>query len=384
MPAIARSWRLVLALFMAGAFPTAAGTHAVHAARPAPTIRRFVPPANVDGPPAVAGNTVAWVTRPGLCHPKAAPSTCNLASYVHLADIRSFHPRTLVRFSNRVSSVIALLSQYHLVWTSTRYPLGGWWVWSRDLRTGRKTLIDSSQAEGGPAAAPPSLSLQGDTLAWTRNDCFPGCVLAGRSSVTIVNLDSGSRRTIAIHHDRCWILSPPVLAAHTLIWTREPLFDQAGCRGDTRVQVMRLTRTNGAIRQITLQPPRGKVAFDITGNDRYLAWTQESLHTDRDSRVMLMDMHGGRVIPVTAIGGNRPSMNGPLLVWYGKYSSTIGALDLHAWRYYVLDRNQDQGGVSTSPAFLGPPSSKRVAWDEFRVRDTGGPSTSFLAIADLP
>jgi len=147
VPAITRSWRLVLALFMAGAFPTAAGPHSVHAARPAPTIRRFVLPAKVDGPPAVAGNALAWVTQPGLCHPKAAPSTCNLASYLHLADIRSFHPHTLVRFSNLVSSVIALLSQHHLVWMSTRYPFGGWWVWSRDLRTGRKTLIDSSQAE---------------------------------------------------------------------------------------------------------------------------------------------------------------------------------------------------------------------------------------------
>ncbi|MDQ2742054.1 MAG: hypothetical protein M3Z66_07115, partial [Chloroflexota bacterium] len=151
-----------------------------------------------------------------------------------------------------------------------------------------------------------------------------------------------------------------------------------------RVQVVRLNRTNGAIRQITIQPPRGKVAFEITGNDRYLAWTQESLHTDADSRVMLMDTRTGRAIPVTTVGGGRPSMNGDLLVWHGQHGSTIGALDLHTWRYYLLNRNQNQAGVGTGPGSFGPPSGKRVAWDEFRFRDTGGPSTTFLAIADLP
>ena len=384
LAAIARSWRSVCALGMVCAFPLSAGIHIAHAAWPVPTVRRFVLPAVVDGPLAVAGNTVAWVTRPGLCHPKVVPSTCNLASYLHLTDIRSFQPHTIARFSDRVSHVTVLLSQNRLVWMSSRYPTGGWWVWSRDLPTGRKTLIDSSQAEGGLASAPPSLSLRGDTLAWTRNDCFPGCLLPGLSSVTIVNLDSGSRRTIAIHHGRCWILSAPTLAAHTLIWTEQPIVDTVGCGGDSRVQVMRLNRTTGAIRQITIQPPRGKVAFDIAGNDRFLAWTQESLHTDADSRVMLMDTRTGRAIPVTTVGGGHPSMNSDLLVWHGQYGSTIGALDLHTWRYYLLTRNQNTAGAHTGPGSFGPPSGKRVVWDEFRFRDTGGPSKDSLAIADLP
>jgi hypothetical protein len=382
---LTRSSRLILALFIACTVPLWSGIHGVRASSSTPVLRRFILPVRMDGPPAIAGNTVAWVTRPGTCHVRGAPWSCPLPSYLHLADVRSFHPRTIVRLAATVSNVSLQLSQQYLVWMATRYPALGWWLWSRNLRTGRQTLVDSSPVEGGPAAAGyPGLSLRGDTLAMIRHQCTHDCTRPGPSFVVIVNLGTGEKHVVAVSHATCRILSGPTLSLHTLTWTDSSTVDQYGCGGDSRVEVMRLDPATGAVRHLAIRPPRGMMAYDVTGNDRYLAWTQATPHTNSGSRVLLLDTLTGRSVHVTGPGADRPIMDGNLLVWYGQYSATIGALDLRTWRYYVLARTHDAAGISTGPDFLGRPWTTRVAWDEFRFRDTGGESQNSLVTADVP
>ncbi len=385
MASLPRSCRLALAFLVLSALSLSSGAHDARATSSTPAVRRFALPAGIAGQPAIAGNTVAWVTRPGRCQVVAAPAICKLPSYLHLANLTHFHPRTIVRFAAAVSNVVVLLSPHWLVWMSTRYPLGGWWVWSRNLRTGRQTLVDSEQIEGGAAApSSPNLSLRGDTLAWTRNDCGNVCVSVGHASVGLLDLDSGVRHVITIRHGACWDLTASTLGSHTLTWAENWMDDYNGCGRRHTLVVMRLDRDSGTIRPITVKLPGNTVAYDLTANDRYLAWTQETVHTDIDAHVMLMDTLTKRVIKVTAPGADRPLLNDGLLIWHGKYGSAIGALDLHTWRYSIIDRDKDAAGVSTGPGAFGLGSHHRMAWEHFSFRDVGGPWKYYLVVARAP
>jgi len=357
----------------------------VRAAHPMPSVRRFSLPTKVYGAPVAAGDIVAWVTRSGSCRVQAALSMCVQPPYLRLASVRSFHPHTIAHFTGTVSVVRLYLSQRYLVWVSDRYPLAGWWLWSRDLRTGRQTLIDSSQVDGdGAVETRINPSLRGNTLAWTKNDCFPECTKSGNSSITTLNLSTGRRWTASVKHGRCWILSTPTLSTRTLTWAKDKVFENRGCRADNREQVMRMDRGTSTIRTITIHLPHGAVAGEITGNDRYLVWIQGKMHGNGDGRVILMDMTSGRIIPVTGAGSDNAMINEDMLVWHGQGGRTVGVLNLHVWRYYVLDRFHHSTSISTSPGLFGQPWGKRLVWVSYRSPDAGGPSQFFLDIADLP
>jgi hypothetical protein len=379
-------WRLVIVVAVLASAGQLAGGRA-RAVGAAPLIRRMPLPVRLFEPPAVHGNTVAWATEPGHCHTSGVPaagSICLKPIYLHVANLRHFRPRTIAQLPRGTSYVDVQMSGRYLVWLTFGESMRGWRIDARDLATGRQWRVASSRTEMGFAIPSyPSISLHGTDLAWVQHECTDNCLRNRISWLTMENLETGRRSQVTSEAQPCTTLGGPFLTGTTIAWTRDPI-DVQGCAGGSRVHVFVMNRATGVIRLRTVDPGPGKAVVGMSANDRFLAWAEETLHTDRDVHVMLMNIGTGKVTRVTSRGADDPMLDDHLLVWYGDYRGAIEVLDLRTWRYVRLTGPQRSQRSVVVASSLSQPTGMRVAWNESSSTAADVHWTNRLAVADVP
>jgi hypothetical protein len=325
-------------------------------------------------PQAIYGNTVAWSVAVG---PKCTAAPCTREADLYLANLAHFHP-VLIRSVGHIGVLDVALSARWLVWLNGPYLRPGWWLWARDLRTGKTTLIDHSSIEGGPAVPSyPSIALNGDELAWTREDCLRGCSAPGPSSVQMEDLASGARRVLGTNTNPCTPLSAVSITPQAITWTRAPL-SGFGCPATSTSTVIRLDRRAGTITARTVSVSSGNIP---ESNGNYVIWESWPINS---STIHLLNWRTGRTRTISRPASADPQINQDLAIWKIDTVTGLEALDLRTSRYVRLEHNTTTGGLNTvmSGPHLG--SGRRVIWEETQFPSESAAFKYWLVVADVP
>jgi hypothetical protein len=323
-------------------------------------------------PQAIYGNTVAWSVAVG---PKCTAAPCTREADLYLANLAHFHP-VLIRNVGHIGVLDVALSARWLVWLNGPYLRPGWWLWARDLRTAKTRLVGHSAVEGGPAVPSyPSIVLNGNELAWTREDCLRRCSAPGPSTVQTENLASGARRVLATNRDTCTPLTAVSITARAVTWTRAPL-SGFGCAVTGTTTVIRLDRRTGTVTSRTVPVSGGNIAYS---NGNYIIWGGS-----RSGTIHILNWRTGRIRLISQPGSSAPQINEDMAIWQIDNDSGLEALDLTTFRYVRLEHTMTIGNLTTvaSGPHLG--SRRRVIWEETQFPSAGASFKDWLVVADVP
>jgi hypothetical protein len=324
--------------------------------------------------PALAGDTIAY----------AANSCRGCGTDIYLGNLSTGRSRRIVRLGIGVSPLTLHLSSTWLVWLQGRYPRAGWqlWVWSR--ATGRRRLIDASATEGGPAAPGyAQFSLSGSALAWARQDCRRRCTQPGPSTLRLLDLRGGSARVISHTTYACRPIAYPALTSTTLTWVGTPLSGY-GCPAPITWTVISRDRHTGYVSVHEIHLSRNQLADSFVGDDGWEAWTEHLEFTNRDERVVLMNLRSGARRAIGSSGGFSPRLAGHTLAWTAGFGGSVWAMDLRSGKRYLLDHVRSSATLDTGPGiWLGQSWRNRVIWDESSINPNGGPGHEWLVAATV-
>lgn len=342
--------------------------------------------------PAVNDATVAFAGQP---HQVAT----NMPIY--LRNVRRWRPSHLLNSRPEAYVYTMALSARWLAWvgiTDEKMGFNGQWeVYAVNLATERKYTIDSWRRRGLTAASsdPPSVSLSGNTVAWSYVDCAANCGRYSRrlrSDILVKALPYGRQRILR------WVISAceesvasPSIAGHIVVWRQGGL-----CGSQIGSGIVLDNLATGNQRYLT----HNRSAFDPVTNGRYVAWEQWPAGATRSDygAIILLNLRTGR----TTVASRRPPWrkglgycakrvgapewcaDGPVisdaaLAWETS-SSAVEARDLRTGREYVVA----VASKYHSPETLGQPSGHTVAWADCHVPNVNAQCHYDLGLAEVP
>ncbi len=338
--------------------------------------------------PAIYGRTVVTAAELG--------DSQDASFGLYLGDIRHWRPKLL--FVRRTEVAPPKLSKHWLVWA--QYDRRAWQIYARNLKTDRRYTVDSSKRAGPTVRVldPPVISLSGDTLAWSYEDCTSACngLWPRQASALVVrHLPSGPIQTIRRTHGRCHAVRSPSIWSHLLVFQ----LDRYCTGGDRRrfdSDVYMTDLTTGKSRRVT----SNHVSSEPVTNGKYVAWTQppdwDRMRTD--SSIMLLNLRTGtRIIASLRMTGrnhpacwphdtrieicaSHPVITDRLVVWsIGSYSFL--ARDLRTGKEYGFS-TPIQSHHSPWPPLSG--SGQRVAWNDLQVSSNGSKRLTNVAVGQVP
>jgi len=332
-------------------------------------------PTQSDFQPAVAGTAVAYAIRAcAACHP-----------ILYLANLSTRRSLQVAQLAKDTSSLEIQLSSTWLVWLQGSYPAPGRQLWAWSRKTGQRRLVDSSTTEGGPAAPGfPEISLSGNTLAWVRHDCLQHCTRPGTSTLRLINLTGGAASVISHTTYVCRQIDFPALSNTVLSWVGTPL-SEYGCPAPNTWTIVAQDRRTGHISFHEIHLSRNQVADELTGYGQWEAWVEHLEFTNRDDRVLLMNLQSGTLRTISGYGGYSPRLTGRALAWIGGNGDRVEALDLGSNKRYLLAHEvtgpRQDSAIGTR---LGQPWQGRVIWEESSFNPNGGPIRDSLVVAAVP
>jgi hypothetical protein len=256
-------------------------------------------------------------------------------------------------------------------------------AWNR--ATGRRRLVDSSATEGGPAAPGiPEISLRSDALVWVRHDCLQRCSRPGPSTLRLLDLRGGTARVVSHASYVCRQIGFPALSDTVLSWVGVPLSGY-GCPAPNTWTVVTRDRRTGRLSFHEIHLSRNQMAGEFTGQGQWEAWVEGLEYTNRDQRVMLMNLQTGAPRTVTRHGAYSPRLSGHTLAWMGAFGSQVWAMDLRSGKRYLLDHETSSATLDTGPGtWLGCASQNRVVWEDDSFNPNGGAIHRSVVVATVP
>lgn len=333
-------------------------------------------PGRSSGAGAVSGSTVvATVAGPGP----------GCSSTIYLRQILHGRWQPIVRLGRNICQLDVRLSAQWLVWLAGHYPAPGWQLWASSRTTHRRHLVDSSATEGGTAAPSfPEISLSGDTLAWVRHDCLQGCTRPGPSTLRVVDLRGGAASLISRVTYICRQIAFPALSGTVLSWVSVPLSGY-GCPAPNTWTVVARDRRTGKLSFHEIHLNRNQMADEFTGYGQREAWVEHLAFTNRDDRVVLMNLRGGAQRTIAVHGASSPRLADHVLAWIGSSGDRVEALDLRTGRRYLLAHGITGPNQNVALGIrLGQSWQDRVIWEEGAFNPNGGPIHDSVVVATVP
>lgn len=333
---------------------------------------------------ALYGHTVAWGGTEQVPHP----------SRLYLADTRKFRPVPLTTSARGGQFNFIQLSAHWIVWIEYGEANFSWLLQAQNRQTGRRYLVDSSAREGYPPhpMAYPTLSLSGDTLAWTHVACGgKRCLTHWTSSVSVRTLPTGADQIVSSVQYPCY-QTLPWLSQAVVVWD-----DEGTCNGHDGTDVMMFERRANRVRAVTTN----HVSSEATTNGRYVAWKQVKPSQQHQSRltngdIVLLDLRSGtrRIVsnrrmchdPQTGVGScaTSPHLTDNILAWEALNGDTIEALDLATGRHYAVAQATYSKLYGTGPGLLGFGWSKRLVWQPYKLNHRTSKEINYIATGDVP
>ncbi len=341
----------------------------------------------------VFGDTVAWVEQGSL----------DRRARLYLAHLGHFQPRLVAASAPCDGLADVHLSNRWLVWSAS----GGTTsliLWAFDRWTGKSSVIDRQPLLNGinffvqGAASAPSLSLDGDTVVWSRLFAGPSSE-APVTTLFMRTLPNGPVQTVLRNTDRCSFVTVPHLAGALLVWERGRWLHDVASPGVGHIPSCENSvnaadqspLTDVVMENLHTWVPRlltpADGGSDPLTNGRYVAWRQCRATCHRGDQLVLYDTNSGRRTIIAPNGFSTATMNSRVLVWsiWNRTESSIHALDLATDRQSLLARERDPNQFisgRTQVREVVDASGPRAGWMQ-NVRVQGRSRVTYVALANL-
>jgi hypothetical protein len=200
----------------------------------------------------------------------------------------------------------------------------------------------------------------------------------------VVNLTGGAARVISHATYVCRQIAYPALSGTVLSWVSVPLAGY-GCPAPNTWTIVARDRRTGKLSLHEIHLTRNQMADECTGYGQREAWIEHLAFTNRDDRVLLMNLRTGAQRVITGHGASSPRLTGQVLTWIGSSGDRVEALDLRTGRRYLLAHGISGPKQTIALGIrLGQSWQDRVIWQESAFNPNGGPIRDSLVVAAVP